>query len=277
MGHFNVSNLEQLKAVVDGAKKVKAPVMIGTSEGERNWLGLKQIVVLINSWREEYPFIFLNADHTKSIRAAFDAVEAGYYSIHFDGSKLGFEDNVTQTKEVVDKTKVWDPEISVEGELGYIAGESEKSSKVIEIKPEDYTDPDKASQFVLSTGVDRLAVAVGNIHGINLNEPKLDFERIGTIKKAVGEKVSLVLHAGSGIPDEDIKKAIFSGMANVHISTELRVAFREGLEKALKDKPDEYSPYKLYAQDVAEMEEIVIKKLELFGSAGRVDSLLDGQ
>ena len=162
-----------------------------------------------------------------------------------------------------------DPDISVEGELGYVQGESKKSSQKIILRPEDYTDPAQAGEFARTTAVDRLAVVVGNIHGINADEPRLDFERLAAIKRTLPEKTALGLHAGSGLPDEDIKKAIAAGVSNIHISTELRVSFREGLAEALKDKPDEYAPYKLYAEDVEELTRLVIQKIELFGSAGR--------
>ncbi len=270
VGHFNVANLEMLKAVVYSAKKLSAPVMIGTSEGERDWLGLTNIVALINSMREEYPYIYLNADHTKSVSLAEAATRAGYDSIHFDGSKLNFEENVTQTKEVVDFVRETDSEISVEGELGYVKGESQKSAQKIILTPADYTDPAQAVEFVKATAVDRLAIAVGNIHGINADEPRIDLDRIAVIRQALPETTTLVLHAGSGIADEVIKSAIVAGISNIHISTELRIAFREGLAEALKNKPDEYAPYKLYAEDVEALEAIISSKIELFGGAGRM-------
>lgn len=270
MGHFNVANWEMIKAVVSSAKKLSAPVMIGTSEGEREWLGLTNIVALVNSLREDYPYIYLNADHTKSVAAAEAATRAGYDSIHFDGSKLNLEENISQTKEVMDFVRETDPALSVEGELGYVKGESQKSSQKIILTPADYTSPAEAARFVKATAVDRLAIAVGNIHGINADEPQLDLDRIAAVRKAIPEEIVLVLHAGSGIPDEIIKSAITAGISNIHISTELRIAFREELVEALKNKPEEYAPYKLYAEDVKALEEIISSKIELFGSAGRM-------
>jgi len=270
IGHFNVSNLEQIKAVVGAAKKSNAPVMIGTSEGERNWFGLENIVALVESFKNEWPNIFLNADHTKTVSAAHDAVNAGYTSIHFDGSALSALENTSKTKQVVDYAKSKNSEISVEGELGYVKGESQITGKKVELKPSDYTNPEEAEDFVKSTGVDRLAIAIGNIHGINIDEPKLDFDRLAEIRKAVPENIAIVLHAGSGISDEDIKRAISSGVSNIHISTELRVAFREGMEESLKDNPKEYAPYKLDAQIVEDMEKLIVEKIRLFGSDGKM-------
>lgn len=270
IGHFNVANLEMLKAVVATAKDLAAPIMIGTSEGERQWLGLKNIVVLVKSAKEEWPNIFLNADHTKSVEAALEAINAGYDSIHFDGSALELNENIKQTREVVEYAHSVNPNISVEGELGYVEGDSQLSQKRIVLKPEDYTDPNQALEFVRSTGINRLAVAIGNIHGINLDEPQLDFGRLEKIKKIIPQDVALVLHAGSGIPDEDIKRAIAAGINNIHISTELRVAFRRGLEQNLKDNPTEYAPYRLYKKATEDIQSIVASKLKLFGSVDEI-------
>lgn len=269
VGHFNVSNFEQLKTVVNVAKKTQAPVMIGTSEGERNWFGLQNIVALVESFKKEYPHIFLNADHTKTVSATHDAINAGYESVHFDGSSLSFLENTNKTKQVIDYAKSKNQEISVEGELGYVEGESQVSERKIKINPSNYTNPEEAEYFVKSTGIDRLAIAIGNIHGINIDEPKLDFEKLSEIRKIIPENVAIVLHAGSGISDEDIKRAIECGIGNIHISTELRVAFREGMEKSLKDNPKEYAPYKLGAQIVEDMEKLISDKIKLFGSEGK--------
>ena len=269
LGHFNVSNLEQLKAVVEAARDSKAPVMIGTSEGERAWLGLTEIVALINAERKNWPYIFLNADHTKSVEAAKAAADAGYDAVHFDGSTLSLEENIKSTQEVASYCKNINPNISVEGELGYLKGESQLTDKKVEISPSDYTDPGFARDFVTSTGIDRLGIAVGNVHGINSEEPRLDFERIKKIREAVSLNTALVLHAGSGIADEDIRRAIENGIANIHISTELRVAFRQGLEDSLKQNPNEYAPYKLDKKAVEDMKKIVISKIQLFGAANK--------
>lgn len=269
VGHFNVSNLELLKAVVEAAKESKSPVMIGTSEGEREWLGLKSAVALVRVYREDWPHIFLNADHTKSIEAAFRAVEAGYDSIHFDGSALSISQNISRTREVAERARDKNPNISVEGELGYLRGESQLSNKKVKIDSSDYTDPEEAAEFADRTGIDRLAIAIGNVHGINLDEPRLDFDRLKKIRSAVPENVTLVLHAGSGIADSDIKKAIAAGIGNIHISTELRVLFRKGLEENLKSHPDEYALYKLERDVVRDVRGLIRQKLRLFGSANK--------
>ena len=202
-----------MRAIVEACKEVGAPAIIGTSEGERHHVGLLEAVALRDAFRNEYGIpVFLNADHSKSVETAKAAVDAGYDSIHIDLSAKPYEENIAGTKELIEyarrvassKKQV----VSIEGELGYLKGESKIQNEKIEVSPKDYTKPEEAKEFVASTGVDRLAIVVGNIHGISLDEPALDIERIRVIRAAVPEEVALVLHAGSGIPDDQIKAAV---------------------------------------------------------------------
>ncbi|MCF7836045.1 MAG: class II fructose-bisphosphate aldolase, partial [Candidatus Marinimicrobia bacterium] len=144
-GHFNISNLEQLKAIVSAASDAKTPILIGLSEGERNFFGLKQAVEMVKIFEEEYGVpIFLNPDHSSSVESAKEAFDAGFSSVHIDLSKLSLEENIAGTKEVVDYVKSKNPDVSVEGELGYLRGKSEIQKETIEIKPEDLTKPEEA-------------------------------------------------------------------------------------------------------------------------------------
>ncbi|KKU99170.1 MAG: Ketose-bisphosphate aldolase, class-II [Candidatus Jorgensenbacteria bacterium GW2011_GWC1_48_8] len=278
IGHFNISNLEQLKAISHVAAKLNVPVIIGTSEGERDYIGVHHAVDLVKSYNKEHAKgnyrLFLNADHTHTLENARKAAEVGYDAILFDGGKLPLEENIRATKEVVEMVRKINKNILVEGELGYIGSSSEVRKEIPEgaaINPGDLTRPEEAARFVEETGVDMLAPAVGNIHGMfaNAPEPRLDIERIREIKKAVenlpaGRQVPLVLHGASGNTDEDLSVAIDAGISIIHISTELRVAWRKGLEEALKENPDEVAPYKLMPEDLAEMEKVVERKLRLF-------------
>src|SRR3989344_895965 len=235
MGHFNFSENEALRAIVESASELKTPIFVGTSEGERKHIGLKQAVNLVKAFREEFGIpIFLNADHHKSFEAIKEAVDAGYDAILADFSALSFEENIKLTKQSVEYAKSKNPDIIIEGELGYVRGESKIQNEIIEIKPEDLTKPKEAEQFVKETGVDMLAPAVGNIHGIAANAPKLDFARIADIKKAVGNDIYLVLHGGSGMSEDDFKNAIIAGISVVHINTEIRVAFTEALKETIE-------------------------------------------
>ena len=266
VGHFNISNLEQLRAIMEAAKRFNAPIMIGLSEGERKFVGLKQAVALVKSFKEEYSLpVFLNPDHSHSVESAKEAFDAGFDSVHIDLSKLPIKENIEGTKKVADYVKSKNPEVSVEGELGYLRGESRVQKEVIKIKPEDLTKPEEAAEFADKTGIDRFAGAYGNSHGISLEEPALDVERIRAVRKVLPEKVAMVLHGGSGIPDEQIKEAIKAGIANIHINTEIRTAYTEALRKFLADNPEEATPYKILAPAVEAVREKVEEKLKLFG------------
>jgi len=263
VGQFNISTDEQLKAIMEVAKSLKSPVIIGTSEGERKFIGADQAVALVKSYGGN---VLLNADHCKTFESAKLAVDAGYTAVHFDGSSLPFEENIKITKQVVDYAKG----ILVEGELGYLRGDSDVHEK-IEIKEEDLTDPEQAKEFVERTGIDSLAVVVGNMHGIesDMENPPLFLNRLEEIQKAV-PNTFLVLHGGSGTPEADIKKAIQLGVVKVNINTELRIAYFDALEQEIKTHPDEVKPYKILAPAVEEMKEVVEEKIKLFGSDNRV-------
>ncbi len=275
IGHFNVSDLAGLKAIFESVKELKLPVIIGVSEGERDFIGVKQIAVLVKSLREEYSAndggypIFLNADHTHSLGKIKEAVEAGFDAVLFDAGKLPLEENIRQTKEAVDYVKNVNPEILVEGELGYIGGSStllEFIPEGVAIKPEDLTKTEDVIQFVKETKVDLLAPAVGNIHGMfkNASNPDLNIERIREIKSAAG--VPLVLHGGSGIESRNLSAAIDAGISIIHISTELRIAWRDAIKKALNDNPKEITPYKLLLTVINEVQKVVSAKLKLFNN-----------
>ncbi|MEK9173265.1 MAG: class II fructose-bisphosphate aldolase [Patescibacteria group bacterium] len=268
IGHFNISDLVALKAIFEAAREINVPVMIGTSEGEGDFVGRKQSAALVRVLREEFDYpIFLNSDHTKNLEKVKEAVRAGYDEILFDGSKLAFEENVKKTKEVVLYVKSINPDILVEGEIGYIGSASEVREELPEgvaIKPEDLTTPEEAKQFVYETGVDMLAPAVGNLHGMfaNMPDPNLDIDRIRAIKEAV--KLPLVLHGGSGNTDRDFRMAIQAGVVVVHINTEIRLAWRKGLEAGLSSNPNEVAPYKILPLAFEGVKGVVLKRLKLF-------------
>ena len=271
MGHFNFSENEALRAIVESAAELKTPIFVGTSEGESKHLGLKEAVYLVKAFREEFSIpIFLNADHHKSFETIKAAVDAGYDAILADFSALPFEENIKMTKQSVEYAKSKNPDIIVEGELGYVRGES-KIQEVVEIKPEDLTKPEEAARFAKETGVDMLAPAVGNIHGIVIKSAEsIDISRIGDIKKAVWENVYLVLHGGSGLGEQEFKNAIEAGISMVHINTEIRVAFTESLRKTLGDMPQETTPYKILTPSIETMKKVIEQKLKIFGSINKI-------
>ncbi|MBI4119481.1 MAG: class II fructose-bisphosphate aldolase [Parcubacteria group bacterium] len=268
VGHFNISDLVALRAIFEAARSLNVPVIIGVSEGEREFIGVRQAVALICSLRDEYKYpIFSDADHTYALEKVKEAAGAEFDAVIFDGAKLPLEENIKKTKAVVEYLKSRNKNILAEGELGYIG----TSSKILEsvpegaaIKDEDLPTADRAERFVKETGVDLLAPAVGNIHGMfkNAPNPDLNIKRISEIREAAG--VPLVLHGGSGIKDGDFKAAIKAGISVIHINTEIRVAWRQGLEAALKERPDEIAPYKILPEALERVKRVVTERLKLF-------------
>ncbi len=270
IGQFNVSTADQIKSVMQKVIQMKSPVIFGVSEGERDFLGQRQAVKLLEAYEEQTGLpIILNADHTKTVAKVEEALKAGFNSIHFDGSELEFEENVKQTKYVVEMAQKFGVDISVEGELGYIAGASKLTNEKIEIKPEYYTNPAQASEFVMRTGVDRMAIVIGNSHGISLDEPVLDIARLKQIYDLIQNKAVIVLHGGSGIPDQQIQDAIANGIRKININTELRLAFHDTLKQTL-DTTDETTPYKYFGPAMDAMGKVVESKITLFNSSNKI-------
>jgi ketose-bisphosphate aldolase len=270
IGHFNFSELTALKAVVATARELKLPVLVGASEGERAFVGVRQAAALVKAIREEtgHP-IFLNADHTHSLKGAEEAAKAGFDMMVFDRSEEPMEKNIAETIQAVAATKSINPNFIVEGEIGYIGS----SSAVLDKAPEGIalTSPEDAKAFVEATRVDILAPAVGNMHGMLASmvsgeaHKHLDIPRIAAIKSATG--VFLTLHGGSGTSDEDFVRAIKAGVDVVHINTELRVAWRRGLEGSLAAHANEVAPYKILPDVEKAIQAVVRNRLELFNSA----------
>jgi len=267
LGHFNVSDQVLMKAVIAAVAETKFPVLIGASEGERDFFGTHQLAALVKSQREESDLpLFLNADHTHSLAKALEAANAGFDAVTIDFSALPFEENVARTKEAVQAIKAVNPAILAEGEIGDIGTGSE-------IKETAQTDmrlstPEEARQFVEATGIDNLAPAVGNMHGMLKSmvqgkaKKHLDLARIAQIKHAAG--VFLTLHGGSGTDDEHFRKAIAAGINIIHINTELRVAWRRSLDQSLARDSNEVVPYKILRPVVDSVKQVVSSRLRLF-------------
>jgi fructose-bisphosphate aldolase, class II len=273
IGHFNVSDWVTLKAVFESASDRNVPVIVGVSERERQFLGVRQIAAMVTSLREEYDFpIFLNADHSHSLASAMEAAKAGFDSIVFDASALPLEENIRQTRTAVDTIKAIRPEILVEGEIGDIGSGSEIHGTARDLR---LTTSVEARQFVEETKIDILAPAVGNMHGMLMRmvtgdtKKRLDIERIRTIKEQT--RVFMTLHGASGTDDGDLRSAIAAGITVVHINTEVRIAWRHGLDSALSTQPNEIVPYKILPQVIDSVKERVAARLALF-SSGRLAS-----
>lgn len=245
------------------AKELNVPVIIGVSEGEREFIGTREIASVVKSYRERTgQQVFLNADHTYSFEKITEAVDAGFDMVIYDGSELSFQENVDTTKKCLEYAKSKNPNIIFEGEIGFIG----KSSKLLESVPDGVgkmTTPEEAKSFVDLTKVDLLAPAIGNVHGmVKGGEPALNISRVKEIYTSIG--LPLVLHGASGNSKEDIVHSIEAGVAIVHINTELRVAYRSGLMKSLQENPDELSPYKYLKGARNAMQKVVEEKLKIF-------------
>lgn len=292
IGHFNVATLEQISAVANAARRLNLPVIVGVSEGEGDFMGIDVVIALRDVYRKSGVKMYVNADHMRTLQKVEKAARAGFDSIIFDAANLLFEENIKQTREavkIVKKYCSWRKKILIEGELGYIGASSQIFDKIPEgaaIEEKDLTKPEDAKHFVKETDVDVLAPAVGNVHGLlakaitridaddsdfnrgtridadDFENPPLDIWRISEIKRAVG--VPLVLHGGSGISDEDFHAAIQAGISVVHISTELRVAWKNGIQETLEEKPNEVAPYKILEKSAKNLENIIVEKMRLF-------------
>jgi len=270
IGQFNFSDFSQMKAIIAACNNLKSPLILGTSEGESKFFGLEEAVALRNVLRKKTGLpIFLNLDHGKSFEYLKLAIDAGYDMVHFDGSKLPLEENIKITKEVVKYARK--KGVLIEGEVGRLGTDSSKIyTEKFEIKEDDLTKPLDAKDYVKKTGVDLLAVSIGNFHGIEASgiDPNL---RLDILKKVEEETngILLVLHGGSGTPEDDIKEAISLGIVKVNINTELRIAFSGNLRRALRDN-DEIVPYKFLIDAQKSVERVVELKVKLFSSENKI-------
>ncbi len=272
VGAFNIDNQETLIAVARAAQKLNSPVLIEVSQGEVEALGLDNVRDLVDNYREEYGIeMYLNLDHSPTVEACKRAIDAGYEFIHIDISQANhdasYEEILAKTKEVVDYAKFTGA--LVESEPHYFAGGSNVHDEGIdyeEIK-KTFSTPEDAKAFVDATGIDTFAAAIGNLHG-KYNVPKeLDLELLGRIRAAIDCQISL--HGGSGTPLHYFEDASRGGVSKININTDMRVVFRESLEKVLRDNPTEYAVVKLMPQVYEAVQVVVEEKINAFGSAGK--------
>lgn len=267
VGHFNISDLAGLKAVFESARALRVPVLVGLSEGERAFMGVREAAAAVKVLRKNYDYpIFLNADHTHSLASAEEAARAGYDSIVFDRSELPFAQNIAETKRAVEALKAINPLILIEGEIGEIGTGSEIHDEI----PRGLilTTAEEGREFAAATGIDILAPAVGNTHGLSRSmiqgeeQKRLNIDRIGEIGKATG--LFMTLHGASGTNDDDLRRAIRAGITEIHINTEVRLAWRRGLETAFAKDRDQVIPYKLLPAAVDAMKQVISARLSLF-------------
>lgn len=258
IGQFNFSTLEQLRGILSAAKKLRTPVILGTSSGELGYLGLEETIALVEISKKKYGVeVFLNLDHGKDLDLIKKAIDYGFSAVHFDGSHLSLEKNIEYAKKIV--AYAHKKGVLVEGELGYLRGRSGLHKK-IKIKEKDLTSPEEVARFVKETKVDSLALVFGNVHGIYSSMPKLDFVRLKQIRDETNS--FLVLHGGSGISRSDIRKSIKLGITKININTELRLIWKSSLLKTLRSK--EIKPYNIMPEVGKAIQKKVEEKIRLF-------------
>lgn len=265
VGFFNAVNVEMARAVIETAEELQAPVMVGTAEVLLPTMELERVAeYLIPMAKKASVPVCVHYDHGLTFEKCMEALKLGFSSIMYDCSTASYEENVEKVAEMVKICHAMG--VTVEGELGHVgdnAGEGKLEN------PSDYfTDPDTAADFVTKTGVDSLAIAVGNAHGDYAFPPKLDFERIRVISEKTN--LPLVLHGGSGLSDDDFLRAVKLGVSKVNIFTDIDKAGKCGIEAGIA--AGETSVMGLIPYEIAGMKKVVKEKIMLFGSNGKVNS-----
>lgn len=257
---FNAENLEMVQAIIAAAEETNSPVLIQTTAPTVKYLTPEAMAAMTKALAEKASVpVALHLDHCTVFDDVMKAIRAGYTSVMIDGSKLSFEENIAVTKKVVEAARPMG--VTVEAELGKVGGKEDNVSAEIA-----YTDVEEAKIFVEKTGVDIFAVAIGTAHGFYKGEPKLDFERISQIREAVSSP--LVLHGGSGVPDEKVKETIRRGMCKVNFATELRAAATKAVREALKDESI-IDPKKFMGPARDAVKALCIEKIHICGSANK--------
>jgi fructose-bisphosphate aldolase, class II len=266
VGAFNVINLEFLEAITLAAHRSASPVILNIAEVHLPFVTMENIVPVIKeiAKRERFEMV-LNLDHGLTFNTIERALANGFTSIMFDGSHLDFDENIRQTCEVVQMCHAWN--VSVEAELGAVGGE-EGGGLVGKADPAKYTNVSQAKTFVEQTGIDALAVAIGNSHGRYKGEPDLDFERLRAIRDVTG--IPLVLHGGSGIPADDFRKAISFGIAKINFFTGMSETAMQATASYMSTAGTRYNDYPLMLNQVKErVASVVAEQMEIFGSRGQ--------
>lgn len=261
---FNINNLEWTRFILEECQELNSPVILGVSEGAIKYMGgYKTVSNLVRSLISDLNItipVALHLDHGSSYESCVKAIDNGFTSVMIDASKYPLEENINITKQVVEYAK--DKNVTVEAEIGAVGGEEDGVANELA-----YAKVEDAVKLVNETNIDFLAPALGSVHGIYKGEPKLDFERMVKIHDLV--KLPLVLHGGSGIPDQLIKKAISCGITKININTELQIAWSKAVRNFLNENDKVYDPRKIIKGGEFAMKEMIKEKVILFGSNGK--------
>ncbi|WP_347862044.1 class II fructose-bisphosphate aldolase [Salimicrobium sp. PL1-032A] len=264
IGAFSAHNAETILAILEAAEEEKSPVMIQIGQKVIQTLGLKPMKDMIDSFSEQFTIpICIHLDHSREFEQTMHAIQLGFQSVMFDGSALSFEENTKITKQVAAVGKVLG--IGTEGEIGKIGGTEDDIT--VDEKDALITTTQEGTDFMNATDVDYLALSIGTAHGIYKQTPNLRFDRIEEISNAIQRP--LVLHGGSDVPDEQVKRAISLGISKINVDTELRQSYTKGIQKYFDDNEDDMVIANSLGAGKEEMKEKVKEKIGVFGSKGR--------
>jgi len=264
VGAFNVPDYETLQALLDVAVEKRSPVIVDVAEVHLKYISLEDVATVVRHAAERAPVpVALHLDHGENFETLMRAVRAGFTSVMFDGSHLPYEENVTRTSDIVRICHAIG--VTVEAELGQVLG-GEGTSERFEADPSLFTDPAQAEDFVRRTGVDALAISFGTAHGLYRGTPKLDFARLEEIARRT--RIPLVLHGGTGVADEDFRRAIARGIAKINYYTQLSVAAVEATRAALQADPELVSYPRLLQAAREGIKKVVAHQMDVFGSTG---------
>lgn len=264
VGGFNINNMEFLQGIIWAAEEMNSPLILQTSEGAIRYIGMDYVLGMVEAALKNTTIpVALHLDHGGSFESVMKCIRNGYSSVMFDGSKLPFEENVRLTRQVVEAAHAVG--VTVEAELGKVGGTEDDIT--VDDRDATFTDPDEAVEFVERTGVDALAVAIGTAHGVYKGDPELDFERLKEIKKRLD--MPIVLHGASGVPSDDVKKAISLGINKVNVNTDFQQAFTAKIKEIFKEKPEIYDPRKYCGPGRDAIKAKVIEKIKILGSANK--------
>ena len=261
VGAFNAENMEMVQAIVAAAEELSSPVIIQTTPGSLQYADTDMFFGMVNAEAKKAKVpVALHLDHGNSAELCAKAILSGYTSIMIDGSKLAFSENVALTKKVVEFAHAMG--VPVEGELGTVGGKEDTHE--VKDSEQSYTDPEEAKEFAEQTGVDFLAVGIGNAHGFYKGVPKLRFDILEKTQSLVS--IPIVLHGASGIPDEDVKKSTGLGICKVNFATELRDAFTKGVKEYLEKNPEVFDPKKYNGAGREKVKELIKHKMHVLNS-----------
>ncbi|UUV20108.1 tagatose bisphosphate family class II aldolase (plasmid) [Fusobacteria bacterium ZRK30] len=265
---FNVHNLETIQTVVDAAVELNSPVIVAATPGTMKYAGEDFFIKLVEICSNKYDIpIAMHLDHHEDSEAIMRSIQIGTKSVMIDASHCSFDENIDKVKKIVDYAHKFD--VTVEGELGILGGIEDDLE--IDAKDALYTNPSQAKEYVEKTGIDSLAIAIGTAHGVYAKEPKLDFSRLEEIRKVVD--IPLVLHGASGVPADQVKRAIELGICKVNIATELKMPFAAEVRKILTENPNESDPRKYFTPAKKVMKKVAMDKIMMCGSNGRANTI----